>query len=144
MRKILKNKVYDTDTAKKVAEYDSGYSMTDFKWFTEDLYLKKTGEYFLHGQGGGLSKYRGDYPGGGWCNGEKIIPLTYEEARTWAEESISAEEYEAIFGEVSEGEDTLLGFMIDKDLKHKLDQEVQKTGKSKQEIINHALDKYLN
>lgn len=143
MRKILKNKVYDTDTAKKVAEYDSDYPKNDFNWYREELYLKKTGEYFLYGEGYAASPYAEYIHSAGYGAGEKIIPLTYDEAREWAEESISAEEYEAIFGEVSEGEDTLLGFMIDKDLKHKLDQEVQKTGQSKQEIINHALDKYL-
>lgn len=32
----------------------------------------------------------------------KIIPLSIEEAKEWAEENLSGDEYEYIFGEVEE------------------------------------------
>lgn len=36
----------------------------------------------------------------GW--GEQIIPLTYQEAQEWAEKHLTGDEYEKIFGDVSE------------------------------------------
>lgn len=105
MKKIIKGKVYDTDTATLLAEYDSGHSVTDFKHYAEELYQKKTGEYFIYGEGGPASRYCQACPTGGWDGGQKIVPLTYEQARDWAEEFLSTKQYEQIFGEVLEDED---------------------------------------
>lgn len=105
MKKIIKGKVYDTDTATFLAEYDSGHSVTDFKHYAEELYQKKTGEYFIYGEGGPASRYSQACPTGGWDGGQKIVPLSYEQARQWAEECLSTKQYEKLFGEVLEDED---------------------------------------
>ena len=102
MKKIINNKRYDTDTAKKVAEYDSDVARSDFNFYREDLYQKRTGEFFLHGQGNGASKYAERAFPDGWTSGEKIIPLTVDEAREWAERTQDADTYESIFGVVDE------------------------------------------
>lgn len=39
-----------------------------------------------------------------WSGGTQIIPLSGESARDWAEKHLDADDYEAIFGEVSEDE----------------------------------------
>jgi len=36
--------------------------------------------------------------------GERIIPMTYDEAAQWAERHLTGEQYEEIFGEVSEND----------------------------------------
>ena len=105
MKKIIRNKVYDTGTATLFAEYSSGHSETDSKHYTEALYQKKTGEYFIYGEGGSASRYSQACPTGGWQGGEKIVPLSYEQARQWAEEYLSTQQYEKLFGEVAEDED---------------------------------------
>lgn len=94
MRKIIKNKVYDTDTAIYQAERNSKCAVTDLNYFKESLYIKKTGEFLLHGEGNGLSKYATQYNDGNYGFGEKIIPLTYEEAQEWSENYLEADEYE--------------------------------------------------
>lgn len=102
MKKIINNKVYDTATAKCVASWDNGVYGKDFNRLAEALYLKKTGEYFLFGEGGPMTQYaisRGDNE---WTGGERIIPLTYDTAREWAQEKLDGSEYEAIFGPVAE------------------------------------------
>lgn len=105
MRKIIRKKVYDTETARRVgSEWDNGYSVSDFGYCAEQLYRKKTGEYFLHGEGGAQSKYARSCGRTAWCGGEAIIPLTYEAAREWAEEHLETEEYEAEFGTPDEDE----------------------------------------
>lgn len=101
MKKIIKGKVYDTDTAKLLAE-DSYSNTSQFDYWLEELYLKKTGEYFLYGEGGGLSPYAEYYGNNSFGRGEKITPFTEEEAKAWAEKHISVDEYEKIFGEITE------------------------------------------
>ena len=41
--------------------------------------------------------YRGDLDNG-------IIPLTYDDAREWAESHLDADDYESIFGEITEND----------------------------------------
>lgn len=98
MKKIIKNKVYDTEKAKKCAEYEfENASKKDYTWYREELYVKKTGEYFIYGEGNAASEYPNR-------NG-KIKPLTYDEAREWAEKYLDADEYISIFGEPEESDD---------------------------------------
>lgn len=102
MKKIINGKKYDTETARLVGEYSNGYALSDFNHVTEELYQKRTGEYFIHGEGGAMSRYAEPYPGGGWQSGERVMPISYAEAQTWVEQYLDADAYEAEFGEVSE------------------------------------------
>ena len=104
MRKIINNKVYDTETAKKRGEWSNGRSHRDLSWCEEALYQKKTGEFFLHGEGGTLSRYIVQRDDNCWVGGERIIPLSVEAARIWAETHLEADEYEAMFGPVVEND----------------------------------------
>ena len=101
MKKIIRGKKYDTDTATAIGWNDNNLSPRDFGYCYEELYRKRTGEYFLYGKGGPASKYR-ERCGNAWSGGTDIIPLTYDEARQWAEDNLDADDYEDIFGEVVE------------------------------------------
>ncbi len=101
MKKIINGKKYDTDTARFIGY--AGYSHPgDFGFYVEHLYRKRTGEYFLHGIGGAMSKYARKIGLNEWSGGEEIIPLSLEEARKWAEEHLNADEYELAFGKIEE------------------------------------------
>ena len=102
MRKIINGKMYNTETAKLIATYDSGHFHNDFNYYYEELYLKKTGEFFLSGEGGPRTKYCEVVPGGGRAYGSDIIPLTLDEAKEWAEKHMSADYFVEVFGEVEE------------------------------------------
>lgn len=104
MKKIIKGKVYDTEKAKLRGSYYSPGSYRDINHFEEHLYQKKTGEFFLHGEGGPASRYAESCGENNWSGSEKIFPLTYEAARQWAEEHLEADEYEEIFGIIEESE----------------------------------------
>lgn len=106
MKKIINNKVYDTNSAKKIAEWDNGNYGLDS--CVETLYKKRTGEFFLRGDGGAMSKYAVSCGDNNWCGGEKIIPMSYESAREWAEKHLSPDEYESIFGEVVEDDSRVI------------------------------------
>lgn len=105
MKKIINNKRYDTDTAREIGEY-SYMNRRDFAYFCETLYCKRTGEYFIYGEGGPASKYAETVGQNEWCGGERIIPMSYEKARAWAERHLDADDYEKEFGEVAEDDST--------------------------------------
>lgn len=102
MKKIINGKMYDTETVKKVAEWSDGLSFRDFTHAEETLYRKRTGEFFLHGVGGPATRYAVSCGQNAWSGGSKIIPLTWDAAREWAEAHMDAEDYEAVFGPVPE------------------------------------------
>lgn len=101
MKKIINGKKYDTATAQLIGEDSWGGGKSDFHWTSEELYKKKTGEYFLFGEGGPASGYAKN-EGYGWCAGEEICPLTIDEAKDWAERHMTVDAYESVFGEVAE------------------------------------------
>jgi hypothetical protein len=101
MKKIINGKKYDTETANKIAEYWNGYSKNDFRYTKEILYHKKNGEFFLYAEGGGMSNYAVT-DNGSSSFGIKIITLTINEAKEWAEQHMESDEYEDVFGEVAE------------------------------------------
>lgn len=105
MKKIINGKKYDTETAQKMGWWSANYSVSDFHFYEETLFRKRTGEFFLHGSGNAASKYARRIEMNSWGGGEEIIPLTYEAAREWAEEHLDVDDYEKIFGEVSEDEE---------------------------------------
>lgn len=103
MQRIIKGRKYNTDTAQKVCSYDNGLPSGDFDAFCEQLYVKRTGEFFLYGYGGARTGYA-EADGNMWTSGERIIPLSEADAKAFAEEHASPEVYEQYFGEVSEGD----------------------------------------
>ena len=84
MKSIIDLKRYDTETAALVAEWSNGGSQKDFYHCSEDLYRTKNGAWFLHGEGGALSKYAEACEAGrGMRGGSQITPFTEEEAAAW-------------------------------------------------------------
>lgn len=110
MKKIINGKLYDTDTAKELGS-DSYSNPRDFHYWGETLYQKRTGEFFLYGEGGPMSRYSRSTGDNTWTGGEQIIPLSIGKARQWAEEHLSASEYTEIFGIPEEG-DELMTFHV--------------------------------
>ena len=100
MKKIIEGKMYNTETAKEVFKWDNG-NYGKFEYCEEALYKKKTGEFFLYGYGGPMSKYaisRGNET----SSGEEINPLTEKEAKKWLEKKGDTKTYIETFGEVEE------------------------------------------
>ena len=101
MNKVIKGKRYDTETANIIFSTGYGYS-GDLYYWREELYKKRTGEFFLFGVGGPGSRYSEKTGDNSWSGGEKIIPFTTKEAMEWAEEVMTADEYEKTFGKIDE------------------------------------------
>lgn len=141
MKKIIRNKLYDTDTATEIGvDCGGGQGPRDFRYWAERLYRKRTGEYFLHGEGGPLTQYARWLDGNNRSGGEKIIPMTYEAARSWAEEHLSADEYQAEFGPVDEGGDGVdVHVVLPAGIAESLRRQARETGKSLTTIIQEKL-----
>ena len=127
MRRIIKNKVYDTSTAKKIGTYRGLFDNY------ESLYRKKTGEFFLHAYGGQNSK-------------ELITPLTYDKAQEWAGTSLTEEQYEVIFfGAVDEGvtETEALTVQLPTAILIRLRRQTDRSGQLIKEAVAEALRQWL-
>ena len=138
MKKIIQGKLYNTDTARKLAHWESDLTYNDLKWSQEDLYRTKSGAYFIHGQGGAMSRYAQPAVGGGWGSGELIWPIPLDEAQDWAEERLAADEYQDIFGPVDEASDTRerLNLYVGSDTKATLQRMSQEQGRSISQIVD--------
>ncbi|WP_304615822.1 hypothetical protein [Paracoccus sp. (in: a-proteobacteria)] len=99
MKAIINGKRFDTDKANLLAEVSHGYS-GDFHRYEEALYqTPRSGAYFLAGEGGPRSRYAISDRPGEWRSGQKITPLTADEAMRWAEEHGLTDLLEAHFSD---------------------------------------------
>lgn len=96
--KVINGKRYDCRSAQLMAEYEYS-NRRDFHWYHEELYRRKTGDFFLACEGGPASQYRRTINQNEWTGGEKIIPLTHDEAREWVERHCDGTTYDLIFPE---------------------------------------------
>ena len=141
MKKIINGKVYDTSTAKHLGEYEPNPYRSDFHWYCETLYQKKTGEFFLHGEGNAASPYSRSCGQNEWCGGERIEPLTFKEAQKWAEEHLDGDEYCKIFGEPNEdAEDVLLGVRVSAAAAARLKRISAETGRAQGKIVEELIN----
>jgi hypothetical protein len=95
MQEIINGRKYNIETAHKVGYWNNGQDEFGSSFVAEELYRKRNGEYFLY-----------SYNYDSYFSLDNIEPVTIEDARKWAEEHLSTEEYEAEFGEVSEDDPT--------------------------------------
>lgn len=136
MKKIIDGKLYDTETAKEIACRYHGEGQRDFRHYTEKLFRKRTGEYFLYGEGGPMSRYAVSCGQNQWSGGEKIIPLDYKSATEWAEENMDADDYQAEFGPVSESaERAILSISVDSAVADRIRREAQEKGLSVSALV---------
>ena len=141
MEKIIRGKKYNTATAEKLGFFDN--NELGFSSVEETLYRKRTGEFFLLGEGGPMSKYAVSTGGGNWAGGAAIIPLSWESARAWAEEHLDAAAYGAIFGEVTEDDSkTVMSVRISAAALEKAKREASKSGSTLSAIVEAAISAY--
>jgi hypothetical protein len=136
MKKIIIGRVYDTETARKVGGWCNDWSGRDR--IHEQLFRKRNGEYFLERENG---EYVGDL-----FYSDDIAPLSYEEARQWAEERLDADEYIAAFGDPGEGDEDGLGRLQVKVPTRTLaaiDREVSESGRTRSEVVTDLLERAL-
>ncbi|MGX7141461.1 hypothetical protein ACWOBX_08415 [Facklamia languida] len=142
MKKVINGKRYNTETSTLVGEWENHYSVNDFYWCSEALYQKKTGEFFIHGKGNAASKYSEPFGTNASKGGEKLIPITIDEAKKWVEEKLEYEDYEKLF-EFEEELNQSINVLIPVSLYEKLKDRANEDGTTQKNIIVSALEEYL-
>ncbi len=102
MKRVIDGLTYNTETATEIGSNGSimGPDSGDFHAWGETLYRTKKGRYFLHGEGGAMTKYARKVDSNTTSGGAEIIPLSKEEALEWAEQNLDGEIVEAEFGDM--------------------------------------------
>ena len=83
MKRIVDGLLYDTETAEEVASFSRGHS-GDFDSVSETLYKTKSGNWFVHGEGGARTRWARHH-GNESSGGEGILALSRDEALDWIE-----------------------------------------------------------
>ena len=141
MKKIINGKRYDTDTANFIADTNSGGSRTDFSFWEEELYRKQTGEFFLYGTGGPMSKYSKSCGDNNWSGDEVIIPLSVDAAKRWAENYMDADEYETLFGPVEDTSKSNCTFSLQSSTISKIAELAAAWKCSKSDVVDKAIQR---
>lgn len=141
MKKIIRGKKYDTDTAELVGEYQYS-NPRDFHYLYEELYRKRTGEFFLYGTGGPMSKYSESVGQNEWSGSEAITPLDLNDAKDWVEEHCDADKYEELFGVVEDdGEKVRTTLWLSKPSCKMLEEQALEHRLTKSELVEYILKK---
>lgn len=151
MKKVIKNKLYNTQSATQLADWDNGYSKMDPLYVKENLFIKKTGEYFIYAYGGAATQYAERSGNNEFTDGEILLPITFEEAESWAKEKLSAEVYDKIFGIIPDSENKeevgiylKIPAVLDKKMRFKLQREKDQKIKTIGNYIISLIKKDLN
>lgn len=143
MKKIIKGKQYDTETATALGCFHKG-AKGDLNYIREELFRKKTGEYFLYGKGGASTKYSVLVQNNTWSGSEKIIPLEFSDAQAWAEQNLKDDEYKSIFGEVPEDDESkVLTARVSASTLAKLQRHQSISGETIGTIVEKAIENYI-
>jgi hypothetical protein len=107
MKKIIDGIRYDSDKAVFLGEYDNigagAQSRSDFHWWEAALYkTPRSGRFFLCGTGGPMSRFSQSVGQNQWSGGSDLIPMSKEEALSWAERHLAPDTVEEHFGDMIE------------------------------------------
>lgn len=139
MNRVIGGKRYDTDKARLAGEKETGLP-GDLDYYRVALYRKRTGEFFMHEEGGPKSVCA-KRSGSGWSSGESIAPLSYAEARRWAEDNLTADECAELFGDPDKNAGTVIAtFALSASAKARLEREAAQTGKTQSAILEELIE----
>lgn len=94
MKKVIRNKVYDTDTATLIKQADHPNITNGEGPCKQSLYRKRTGDYFLYVSGATTDTFHNLRIATQTHDREHhIYLLTYDQARAWCEAEMTADEW---------------------------------------------------
>lgn len=112
MKEIINGMLYDTATAKHLGEWQSSPDSSSPDHCVLTLFQKRNGEFFLVCSGEGAEHYVYHISDGFTGRTKRILPLSPEDASAWAEDYLSADEYIAAFGNVSEDDGYMSSYLL--------------------------------
>ena len=143
MQETIANRVYDTDTATAMGNWQRGYR-SERGYLSETLYQKEDGTYFLHCAGGPRSRYAQRVAPNTWSYGERLMPMNPDEAHAWAETHLTESAYDTAFGECAKNQNlTLLLLRLNTEHTDKLSMLAAQQGRQPSELAEEMLAKAL-
>lgn len=136
MKRTISGKRYNTETSRKIGEA-SDKAPEDPRYTHETLYRTKSGNYFIHGEGGPESRYAQER-GGQWEYGEKILPLSEPMACQWLEEHLSGIELDIALSEMSMATEWV-GALVTIKIKKQLDAYCKETEQNLSDVIREGI-----
>lgn len=121
MRKYINGNRYDTATAAELGTWENGSTPYDLNWVRETLYRTKAGLYFVHGEGGANTRYSKTLGENSWACGERIVTLTQDSAREWAEQHLDADQVDRAFPAESPDQQQGISLTLPAEVLRKLD-----------------------
>jgi len=104
MKQVIDGKLYNTETATLLHEWDNGIYDSDFRYVDEALYVSKKAQYFIAGRGGAMTDYKKAAGQNSWSGGRKIWTLDRPAAIKWLEEHNGTDALETHFADaIAEG-----------------------------------------
>jgi hypothetical protein len=100
MKLTINAQVYDTQKATTVAKI-ANEGASRLRSVIETLYRSRNGNWFLHGKGGALTEYA-QHRADSITSGERITPMTEDEALDWCELNQAQAAIERHFGHLIE------------------------------------------
>lgn len=144
MKRIIKNRIYDTEKAHFVGVWSNGYLPDNFNFLCKELYRKRNGEYFLYMHGGAFTECASSY-GNLSCSGWKIVPLNAEQARSFAfdflAEDVALSEFEPVPDDETRQSVT---FVLPTSLVENIRLVSRSSGRKIGEVVADALTEYLS
>lgn len=143
MDKRIGTVLYRTSTSHKVGTWNNG-AENKLDVIEETLYRKvtKTSHYFLHGKGGARTQYAAAKKGT-LVSGEDIKPLSYAEAKKWAEDHLTEEEFRAEFCIKEEGESERFSLRISSAAASKIRIAAKERNTTISALVTELAEKYL-
>lgn len=136
MKKVIGGSVYNTDTARKVGQWDNG-KLDGPEWGRETLYQTKSGRYFLRFAGGPDSEHAEVAADGQRSRGVRLQPISPSDAAAWAADRMSPQQFSAEFGPPANPKELeQLNLSIPAGVKSKLERMKAETGKSISQIVS--------
>ena len=128
MKKVIKGKKLDTQTAKMV-----GTAMIDDnKDIVETLYRTKSATYFIHNVYSKSTTGKLEV-------GEDIYLVSVNEAKEWAKKWLTQSEYDRCFGDIDSDQTVTITVNISAKAYNTLKREKELTGNTYGEIISYAI-----
>lgn len=144
MQQTIANQHYDTDTAQAIGNWQRGYS-SEKGYISETLYHTPEGAYFLHGEGGPRSRYAQRVGPNTWGYGERIIPISEDEAHAWAENHMTESAYDKLYGTNAHAESlTTVMVRLKTATAQKLDDAARSLGRQPSDLAEELIAKGLS
>lgn len=141
MKKVINNKVYDTETARLIADVPHTNIRGSEGACEQRLYLKKNGEFFLWLAGARSEIVSNMALDNGVHDRERhFYPISYEQARKWAESEMSADEWLELFEPEEDDSTSQLAIRISTTAYNKLKRAAQIEGKSLRQKIEELIE----